>query len=152
MVQFSGATIALQIIKDLEDLISSLKLLADSEQTDCIDRRTEKIQLLRQEIEERRSTGPRKSYEDESELMRLGYQITGLTDIERWEILSKRCVPLLDAGKCYRIIENLIDVRRLQRDGEHKFRYAIRCWQMDLDRLVREYDPFKRKPLPEEFI
>jgi hypothetical protein len=78
-------------------------------------------------------------FTDESELMRLGYKITGLTDNQRWNILVNNVLPKVQLYDIARIISGHIYGRRLQYNGDVKYANAIRCWKHDLNRLKREY-------------
>jgi hypothetical protein len=73
-----------------------------------------------------------------SELKKLGYQITGLTRARRWTILQN-AVPSLGLKKVAYTIAYNIRLRKGQKNGLTKFSYAIGEWEHDLDRLKKIY-------------
>lgn len=83
------------------------------------------------------STGTR--FRDETELHRLGYNVTDLNDTGRWEVLKQRAVPTLGLREVVDTIAGLIRTRRLQRFGSYTYQKAIERWESDLRRLKIEY-------------
>ncbi|MCM3569311.1 hypothetical protein [Neobacillus mesonae] len=75
---------------------------------------------------------------ENSELKKQGYQITGLTRAERWSILQK-AVPALGLKKVAYTIANNIRLRKGQKNGQRKFSYAIGEWELDLAKLKKTY-------------
>ena len=78
-------------------------------------------------------------FEDESNLHKLGYKITGLTRTQRWNILANKAIPQLGLDQTVKIITGLIETRKLQKDGETKFAHAIKEWNYDLSKLADYY-------------
>ncbi|OLS33743.1 bZIP transcription factor [Bacillus sp. MRMR6] len=78
------------------------------------------------------------SLNQNSELKKLGYQITGLTRVKRWTILQK-AVPSLGLKKVAYIIAYNVRLRKGQKNGTTKFSYAIAEWEYDLDKLKKTY-------------
>jgi hypothetical protein len=75
---------------------------------------------------------------ENSELKLLGYQITGLTRAKRWSILEK-AVPKLGLKKVAHIIAYNVKLRKGQKNGMVKFKYAIGEWEYDLEKLKKTY-------------
>jgi hypothetical protein len=75
----------------------------------------------------------------ESELHRLGYQITGMSREARWEVLLERAIPVLGVAVVRRTIQRHIALRRGQWEGESRYSHALGEWEYDLDRLSRWY-------------
>lgn len=76
---------------------------------------------------------------DETELKKLGYQITGLTRQQRWKILQTKAIPKIPLKTIVYTIANHIRLRKNQKNGETKFAYSISEWEHDLGRLKKEY-------------
>lgn len=74
----------------------------------------------------------------ESELKRLGYQITGLTRTKRWIILEQ-AVRKLGLKRVAYTIAHHVKLRKGQKDGERKFSYSITEWEYDLSQLKEKY-------------
>lgn len=77
-------------------------------------------------------------FRDESALKELGYQITGMNRIKRWEILVE-AVPRLGLKRVAYIISHHIRMRKGQKDGAVKFKNAITEWEYDLQKLKETY-------------
>ena len=75
---------------------------------------------------------------ENSDLKKLGYQITGLNRAKRWTILEK-AVPSLGLKKVAYIIAHNVRLRKGQKNGATKFSYAIGEWEHDLERLKKIY-------------
>lgn len=71
---------------------------------------------------------------EESALKKLGYQITGLSREKRWSILVK-AVRQIGLKKVATIIAQNVKLRKGQKNGEKKFKYAISEWEHDLAKL-----------------
>jgi len=84
---------------------------------------------------------------DESELKKMGYQITGLSSQKRWGILEK-AVPKLGLRSVINTIDGNIALRVKQVDGRRKYSNAIKAWNDDLQKLKATYykDDFKWPP------
>ncbi|UTR10201.1 hypothetical protein MM300_20350 [Evansella sp. LMS18] len=78
------------------------------------------------------------SLRDKSALRNLGYQITNMRRIQRWEVLET-AVPRLGLKKVVYIIAHNLKLRKGQKNGSIKFRHSITEWQYDLDRLKQKY-------------
>ena len=72
---------------------------------------------------------------DESALKKLGYQITGTSRTERWNILEKRAIPELGKNKVIQIITRNIRMKKSQKNGNTLYKNAITEWEYDLKRL-----------------
>lgn len=72
---------------------------------------------------------------EESALKKLGYQITGTSRIERWDILVNKAIPKLGKQKVNKIINNNIRMRKGQTNGAKKFKNAITEWEHDLRKM-----------------
>lgn len=75
---------------------------------------------------------------EQSALKELGYQITGLNRKQRWQVLQQ-AVPELGLKRVANIIAHHVRMRKGQKNGTTKFRYAITEWEYDLDRLKKTY-------------
>ena len=75
---------------------------------------------------------------EESELKRIGYQITGLTKEKRWTMLEKTVKQLGLKKVAYTIAQN-VKLRKGQKNGETKFKYSISEWEYDLAKLKKHY-------------
>jgi hypothetical protein len=78
------------------------------------------------------------NFNEESELKKLGYQITGLTREKRWRILET-AVKTLGLRKVANIIAQNVKLRKGQKNGKKKFVYAITEWEYDLAKLKQNY-------------
>ncbi|MCY9695518.1 hypothetical protein [Paenibacillus alginolyticus] len=78
-------------------------------------------------------------FKEESNLHRLGYRITGLNRIQRWDILVRKVIPRLPLKEIVYTVANNVKIRKRQVGGKHKFAYAISEWEHDLERLKQEY-------------
>ncbi|OLO26784.1 hypothetical protein BTR23_22125 [Alkalihalophilus pseudofirmus] len=74
-----------------------------------------------------------------SELRKLGYQITGLTRVKRWEILENKAVPELGLKKVAYTIAYFVRGRKSMKNGEIKNRNSITEWEYDLNRLKEKF-------------
>lgn len=75
---------------------------------------------------------------EESDLRKLGYQITGNTREKRWRVLEVAVKQLGLRKVAYTIAQN-VKLRKGQKNGEQKFRYAIGEWEYDLGKLKSHY-------------
>jgi hypothetical protein len=78
-------------------------------------------------------------FANETDLHRLGYQITGMTRSRRWEVLSRTAVPRLGLQEVAETIAMLVRTRKAQAGGRDRYRNAIEEWEHDLSRLKEEY-------------
>ena len=67
------------------------------------------------------------------------YQITGLTRVARWNILTTCAVPRLGLQEVAETIANHIRLRKARKGGREMFANAIGEWEWDLTRLKREF-------------
>lgn len=74
-----------------------------------------------------------------SALRDLGYQITGVNRMKRWEILSEQAVPKLGLKRVVDTIAFLVRGRKAMKNGIIRNGYAIAEWENDLERLKRHY-------------
>ncbi|WP_249870797.1 hypothetical protein [Oceanobacillus saliphilus] len=70
-----------------------------------------------------------------SELRKLGYQISGMSRIKRWEILEKKAVPQLGLKKVAYTIAFLVRGRKAMKNGLIRNQNSITEWEYDLQRL-----------------
>lgn len=77
-------------------------------------------------------------FKEESELKKLGYQITGMTREKRWKVLETAVKQLGLKKVAYTIAQN-VKLRKGQKDGTKKFSYAINEWEYDLNKLKNTY-------------
>lgn len=102
------------------------------------------LKMSREKITNQETVEIENSYSEEfilnekSELRVLGYQITGLSRPERWNILMS-AVPKLGLQRVVSIISYNIRLRKGQKNGEEKFEYAITEWNYDLEKLKNMY-------------
>lgn len=75
---------------------------------------------------------------EKSALRKLGYQITDSTKSERWSILEQ-AVPKLGLRTVAYTIAGNVKLRKGQKNGPAKFRYAISEWEHDLNKLKQAY-------------
>ncbi|BCB02141.1 hypothetical protein [Bacillus sp. KH172YL63] len=73
-----------------------------------------------------------------SALRKRGYQITNTTREQRWRILQL-AVPEIGLKKVAYTIAGNVKLRKGQKNGTKKFRYAISEWEHDLARLKVKY-------------
>jgi hypothetical protein len=92
------------------------------------------------EIQENENSGTqeRPVLNENSELRKLGYQITGMTRAKRWSVLEK-AVPTLGLKTIAYIIANHVRMRKGQKNGRVKFQHAIAEWEYDLDKLKKSF-------------
>lgn len=75
---------------------------------------------------------------EESELKKIGYQITGSTKEKRWITLEKAVKELGLKRVAYTIAQH-VKLRKGQKNGEKKFIYSITEWEYDLAKLKKHY-------------
>jgi len=75
---------------------------------------------------------------EKSELIKLGYQISGNTRVSRWAILEK-AVPKIGLKKIAYTISYNVKLRKGQKNGIKKFHHAITEWEHDLAKLKKHY-------------
>lgn len=140
-VAIKNAAVAMELRHKAVDMLAELEKIADKEQLDSVRRLNSEIEMIDESIEEVKGNKLRSTmhFDDESKLMKLGYQITDMTDEERWEVLSERAVPVLGLRETAAIIRALALNKIRQRNGEEKFSYCLRCYQHDLERLRKEF-------------
>jgi hypothetical protein len=86
----------------------------------------------------RRSTALSANFQDETELHRLGYNVSELSRWGRWDVLTRTAVPQLGLRAVVETIAGLIRVRKLAADGATRYERAIGEWEYDLSRLRME--------------
>ncbi|OMD86477.1 hypothetical protein [Paenibacillus odorifer] len=79
------------------------------------------------------------NFREETDLHRLGYRITGLNRIQRWDVLVRKAIPKITLKEIVYTIARNIRLRKSQAGGKTKFAYAIAEWEHDLKRLKQEY-------------
>ncbi|MCP8970903.1 hypothetical protein [Ectobacillus ponti] len=87
------------------------------------------------------TTGPAQkgpALNENSDLKKLGYQITGLTRGKRWNILQQ-AVPRLGLKRVAHLIAYNVRLRKGQKNSISKYQYAITEWEHDLERLKKTY-------------
>jgi len=77
-------------------------------------------------------------YQEETDLHKMGYQITDRTRVQRWRVLTK-AVHELELSEVVGTIASLVRARKRQKGGADKFRHAIGEWEHDLTKLRGEY-------------
>lgn len=75
---------------------------------------------------------------EKSELRKMGYQITNTTRSERWLVLE-RAVPKLGLRSVAYTIAANVKLRKGQKNGLTKYRFAITEWEHDLNKLKQKY-------------
>jgi hypothetical protein len=78
-------------------------------------------------------------FKSETDLLKLGYKISGMSRPERWLVLSVVAVPRLGLEEVVRTISNHIRLRKTQVGGAEKYRHGIGEWEHDLARLKSAY-------------
>jgi FtsZ-binding cell division protein ZapB len=78
------------------------------------------------------------NFKEESELKKLGYQITNTSREKRWKVLETAVKQLGLRQVAYTIAQN-VKLRKGQKGGEKKFSYAIGEWEHDLHKLKVTY-------------
>ena len=78
-------------------------------------------------------------FQPETPLRKLGYQITGLSRADRWQILRVRAVPDLGLEEVVSTIASNIRLRKAQVGGADRYENAIGEWEHDLSRLRLTY-------------
>ncbi|WP_223702722.1 hypothetical protein [Sutcliffiella deserti] len=91
------------------------------------------------EISEATSPLSEKELRNNSDLKKIGYQITGLTRQKRWEILSKKAVPQLGLKKVVYTIAFLVRGRKSMKNGLIRNRNSITEWEHDLIKLKQSF-------------
>jgi hypothetical protein len=89
--------------------------------------------------EEGSHLGEQLELKNNSDLRKLGYQITGLTRQKRWEILSTVAVPQLGLKKVAYTIAFLIRGRKSMKNGLVRNRHSITEWEHDIAKLKNTY-------------
>lgn len=79
------------------------------------------------------------NFREETPLHRLGYRITGLNRVQRWDVLVRRAIPNIALKEIVYTIARNVRLRKAQTGGRAKFSYAIGEWEHDLKRLKKEY-------------
>ncbi|WCK55162.1 hypothetical protein PP175_04020 [Aneurinibacillus sp. Ricciae_BoGa-3] len=79
------------------------------------------------------------NFRTETDLHRLGYQITGLTRRKRWDILVSKGISTMPLKEIVYTIARNVRLRKSQIGGRTKYAYAIAEWEHDLKRLKEEY-------------
>jgi hypothetical protein len=74
-----------------------------------------------------------------SDLKKLGYQITGLTRQKRWEILTTKAIPVLGLKKIVYTISFLVRGRKSMKNGLIRNKNSITEWEHDLSKLKQNY-------------
>ncbi|WHY79942.1 hypothetical protein QNH20_12705 [Neobacillus sp. WH10] len=77
-------------------------------------------------------------FNEESDLKKLGYQITGMTREKRWKVLEVAVKQIGLKKVAYTIAQN-VKLRKGQKNGEKKFSFAIGEWEYDLAKLKETY-------------
>ena len=77
-------------------------------------------------------------YAEQTDLMRMGYQITNMSRPERWATLQ-RAVQRLGLREVVSTIASHIRSRKRQTNGAQRYANAIREWNHDLLRLRLNY-------------
>jgi hypothetical protein len=75
---------------------------------------------------------------EESDLKKLGYQITGKSREKRWKVLEI-AVKQIGLRKVAYTIAQHVKLRKGQKNGTRKFSYAIGEWEYDLSKLKSQY-------------
>ena len=83
-------------------------------------------------------TNDNQKLNEKSELRKMGYQISGMSKIKRWEVLD-RAVPVLGLRDIAYTIAFLVKSRKGQENGEVKYKDSIFKWEKDLDMLKEKY-------------
>jgi hypothetical protein len=78
-------------------------------------------------------------YQQETELHALGYKTTDLSAAKRWQVLTKKAVPRLGLQEVVGTIASHIRRSKRQKGGAYKYRKAISKWELDLNKLRKEY-------------
>ncbi|SDO86877.1 hypothetical protein SAMN04487897_1257 [Paenibacillus sp. yr247] len=79
------------------------------------------------------------NFREETDLHRLGYRITGLNRIQRWDVLVRKVIPKMTLKEIVYTIARNVRLRKSQAGGKTKFAYAIAEWEHDLKSLKQEY-------------
>ncbi len=74
----------------------------------------------------------------ESDLKKMGYQITGISAEKRWTILQQ-AVPAIGLKSIAYTIAHNVKLRKGQKGGKKKFKYSISEWEKDLAKLKKTY-------------
>lgn len=90
------------------------------------------------ELSENPYTNENQKLNEKSELRKMGYQISGMSKIKRWEVLD-RAVPVLGLRDIAYTIAFLVKSRKGQENGEVKYKDSIFKWEKDLDMLKEKY-------------
>lgn len=77
-------------------------------------------------------------FQEESDLHKMGYRITGKTRAERWRALTN-AVPRLGLREVVETIANHIRMRKAQVGGVDRYSHAIDEWEHDLSMLRLTY-------------
>lgn len=90
------------------------------------------------DLSENEYTNENQEFNEKSKLRKIGYQITGMSKVKRWEILDK-AVPILGLKYIAYTIANHVKLRKGQANGEVKFSHSITEWEKDLVMLKEKY-------------
>ncbi|MGG1601090.1 hypothetical protein, partial [Paenibacillus naphthalenovorans] len=78
-------------------------------------------------------------FNEKSDLYKLGYRITGLSRVERMNILTEKAIPQLGLKHVVDIIAAHVRNRKRQSDGMRRFHDAITEWEYDLKVLQKTH-------------
>jgi hypothetical protein len=91
------------------------------------------------DISEGKSSSGETELRNNSDLKKIGYQITGMTRQKRWEILSTKAVPQLGLKKVVYTIAFLVRGRKSMKNGLVRNKNSITEWEHDLAKLKQTY-------------
>ena len=71
-----------------------------------------------------------------SPLRTIGYH-TGLSKVDRWDVLEKSCIPELGANKVIFYLEGFVN--RFSKNRTKYYSNAVGIWQEDIKRISQKY-------------
>lgn len=128
-------------LKRADELLGNLRAefeKGNNVQERAINRLSEDIQHYRSRLEDLLKRQPYELME-ESDLFRLGYKITNMTQNDRWNILVSLAVPKYGAEKVIDIILMLVKMRMATAETVKRNQNALSEWIFDVERLIDEY-------------
>ncbi len=82
---------------------------------------------------------PKRGFKEETTLHVLGYKLTDITPVQRWNILTNVAIPILGPLEVGRSIANLIYSRLPNPEIAERSRNAILEWKKDLDAVLEKF-------------
>jgi len=142
-------------IDEAQKLLADLRGLAekgDEIQERCIKRLTDDIAYYSEKLAQGgtiKEADSKTGFHEESELHRMGYQITGMERDRRWAILVDYAIPSMGIAEVVRTILNLMSIRSINEELALKNQHALMEWEYDVDRIIQEFKDAPELKMPD---